>query len=149
MSHSFAKIWIHAVWSTKNRIHLIDAELKPVLYENMQREFAEKGCEVKILNGMPDHVHCLFLLNPSYAVADVVKHVKGHSSHFVNMHDLSTGKFAWQTGYSAFSVSSSVLRKVYDYIRYQEKHHQKNTVQDELDALERLHRNEFQGRSPL
>ena len=92
MSHSFTKIWIHAVWSTKNRIHLIDADLKTVLYYNMRTEFSEIGCSVSIINGMPDHVHCLFELNPAYAVADVVKHVKGHSSHFVNQHDLSTGK---------------------------------------------------------
>ena len=140
MSHSFTNIWIHAVWSTKNRIHLIDADLKNVLYENMKGEFLEKGCAVSIINGMPDHVHCLFELNPAFSLADVIKHVKGHSSHFVNQHDLSTGKFSWQTGYSAFSVSSSACKKVYEYIRYQEKHHQSSSVQEELEALERLHR---------
>lgn len=33
---------------------------------------------------MPDHVHCLFLLSPQKSIAEVIKQVKGSSSHWVN-----------------------------------------------------------------
>jgi REP element-mobilizing transposase RayT len=66
---------------------------------------------------MPDHVHSLFLLNPKKAVADIIKQVKGSSSHEINKQNMIKGKFTWQTGYAAYSVSESLLEKVFYYIR--------------------------------
>ncbi len=94
---------------------------------------------MKIINGMPEHIHCLFQLNPQKSVAEVIKHVKGSSSHFVNQHDLIADKFAWQTGYSAFSVSESAVGKVYQYIQNQKTHHQKKSYHQEFDAFIRVY----------
>ena len=138
MSHTYSKIWIHAIWSTKNWLPLIDLDLEQQLFTSMKEQFAEKGCGVRIINGMPDHVHCLFSLNPSFAVADVLKHVKGNSSHFVNQHNLIEAKFAWQTGYGAFSVSESACDKVYQYIQNQKNHHKKQSSEEEFKAFLRL-----------
>lgn len=82
----------------------------------MTSEFIGCGCPVRIINGMPDHVHSLFRLNRQMSVADVIKYVKGGSSHSINQEDLIINKFSWQTGYAAFSVSESILEKVYWYI---------------------------------
>jgi putative transposase len=54
---------------------------------------------------MPDHIHALFLLNPQKSISEVIKQIKGSSSHFVNHQNLIDEKFAWQTGYAAYSVS--------------------------------------------
>ena len=88
---------------------------------------------------MPDHVHCLFLLNPQKSISEVIKQIKGSSSHFINQSNLAIGKFAWQTGYGAFSVSESVVEKVYRYILNQKKHHQKKSFQQEYDAFLKLY----------
>jgi REP element-mobilizing transposase RayT len=64
MSHSFNKIWIHAIWSTKDRLPLIHPNLENNVYHFLSEQFSEQGCPVRIINGMPDHIHCLFLLNP-------------------------------------------------------------------------------------
>ena len=86
----------------------------------MRQQFIESGCPVRIINGMQDHVHCLFLLNPQKAVTEIIKQVKGSSSHSVNEENLITEKFAWQTGYAAYSVSESQLEKVFVYIKKSE-----------------------------
>lgn len=139
MPHSFNKIWIHAIWATKERALLIPHNIETRIYEFMKKEFAEAGCLVKIINGMPDHVHCLFLLNPQKSISEVIKQIKGSTSHFINEQNLTKEKFAWQTGYAAYSVSESVTKKVFEYIRSQKQHHSKKTFQQEFDEFLKLY----------
>lgn len=88
---------------------------------------------------MPDHVHSLFLLNPKKAITDILQQVKGISSNWINERDLIKDKFAWQTGYAAYSVSESVLEKVYRYILNQKQHHKKISFEKEYDKFIKLH----------
>jgi REP element-mobilizing transposase RayT len=119
MSHSYNKIWIHAIWSTKNRTQLIQKNIESKLYQFIKEQLREQGCVVSAINGMPDHIHCLFLLSQQKSIAEIIKQIKGSSSHFINQNDFMKEKFSWQTGYAAYSVSQSVVEKVYLYIKNQ------------------------------
>lgn len=114
MPHSFNKIWIHAIWSTKDRIPLIHSSVENRIHHFISEQLQEHGCPVRIINGMPEHIHCLFLLNPQKSIAEIIKQIKGSSSHFINQNNLIKEKFAWQTGYAAYSVSESVVDKVFE-----------------------------------
>ena len=131
MSHSKTKIWIHAVFSTKNRQPFIRKTVRDFLYRHIRQELTDAGCIVDSINGIDDHVHILFLLKPQLAVSDVMKQIKGSSSHEINGLDVIPDKFAWQTGYGAFSVSESQVERVRQYIAHQEQHHQKMTFAEE------------------
>ena len=144
MPHSFNKIWIHAIWATKERVPLIATKIEQQVYNFMRNQFVESGCPVRIINGMPDHVHCLFLLNPQKSIAEIIKQVKGSTSHFINEQNFIHDKFAWQTGYASYSVSESVLTKVFEYIKNQKQHHAKKTFQEEYDEIIKLIGNENQ-----
>src|SRR5258706_13088649 len=139
MPHSFNKIWIHAIWGTKDRYPFIIPDIENSVYEYMSSQFVESGCIVRIINGMPEHVHCLFLLNPKKALADILKQVKGSTSYWVNDQNLVKEKFSWQTGYAAYSVSESQLEKVFQYIVNQKQHHQKKTFLQEYEEFIALH----------
>jgi len=139
MPHSFNKIWIHAIWSTKNRMPLIHSNVEYKIHLFMSEQLRELGCPVRIINGMPDHIHCLFLLSPQKSIADVIKQLKGSSSHFINQNDLIDEKFAWQTGYAAYSVSESVVDKVFQYVKNQKQHHNKKTFQKEYDEFIKIY----------
>lgn len=139
MPHSFNKIWIHAIWSTKERSPLINLSVEQKVYQFISEELREQGCPDRIINGMPDHIHCLFLLNPKKSIAEIIKQIKGSSSHFINQNDLIAAKFAWQTGYAAYSVSESVVNKVFQYIHNQKAHHAKKTFQQEYDEFIKLY----------
>ena len=139
MSHSFSKIWIHSIWSTKERTPLIEPAKEDIIYNLMLNEFIEQDCRVKIINGMPDHVHSLFLLNIKRAISDIIKQVKGSSSHEINRQNITKFKFSWQTGFAAYSVSESSLERVFQYIKNQKQHHQKITFQKEYENFIRLH----------
>ena len=139
MPHSFIKIWIHAIWATKEREPLIKPSVETLIHEYMRSQFIELGCPVRIINGMPDHVHCLFLLSREKSIADVIKQVKGSSSHYVNEQNLIVEKFAWQTGYAAYSVCESQLEKVFQYIKNQKAHHAKKSFKDEYNEFLKLY----------
>lgn len=139
MPHSFNRIWIHAIWSTKERELLINENVEAKIHDNMRGQFIECGCPVRIINGMPDHVHCLFLYNAQRTLSEIIKQVKGSTSHWINANDITLEKFSWQTGYAAYSVSESVVETVYRYIARQKVHHQKQTFPDEYEAFIKLH----------
>ncbi len=138
MPHSFNKIWIHAIWATKERIPLIHQSIEQRVYQFISEQLREQGCPVRIINGMPDHIHCLFLLSPQKTIAEVIKQMKGSSSHYINQDNLITDKFAWQTGYAAYSVSESMVEKVFEYIKNQKSHHQKKTCHQEYKEFLKL-----------
>ena len=94
MSHSFNKIWIHAIWATKERVPLIHQPIEQKVYQFISEQLREQGCPVRVVNGMPDHIHCLFLLSTQKSIADVIKQIKGSSSHYINGNNLITEKFA-------------------------------------------------------
>lgn len=138
MSHSFNKIWIHAIWATKERAPIIHSKVEHKIYSFISDQLRDQGCPVRIINGMPDHIHCLFLLSPQKSIADVIKQIKGSSSHFINQNNLIADKFAWQTGYAAYSVSESVVDRVFKYIQNQKQHHTKKSFQLEYEEFIKL-----------
>lgn len=139
MPHSFNRIWIHAIWSTKERMPLITGAVEKTVYEFLSTQLREQGCPVRIINGMPDHVHCLFLLSPKKSISEIIKQIKGSSSYYINQNNLGFSKFSWQTGYAAYSVSESVVDTVFNYIRNQKQHHRKNTFEQEFTKFSKLY----------
>jgi len=135
MSHSYINLWVHAIWATKERRPLITPDIEKQVHNCLREQLLETGCPVRIINGMPDHVHCLFLLSRERSIAGVIKQIKGSTSHHINQNDLIMEKFAWQTGYAAFSVSNSQVDRVYRYIRNQKQHHNQKTFQQEYDQF--------------
>jgi REP element-mobilizing transposase RayT len=86
-------------------------------------------------------VHVLAKIKPTIAVADFLKVLKAKSSGWAGRK--TRGRFGWQTRYAAFSVSESQVETVRAYIRNQDEHHRKMTFEDELKALLRANRIDF------
>ena len=139
MSHTYTKIWLHAVFSTKYRTPLLNSSIENLVYKHLREQLIEISCPVRIINGMPDHVHLLFLQNPKISVMDILKQIKGNTSNWINHDNLIPGKFSWQTGYAAFSVSESQIERVYQYIKNQKVHHKRKTFSQEYDEFIAAH----------
>ncbi len=118
---------------------MLNDSVRPKIIQHLSRGFSEQDCLVRVIDGTTDHLHSLFLLSQNYSIAQVLKNVKGESSHWINQQKFFLPKFAWQVGYAAFSVSESLLSKVDKYIRNQKQHHQKMTFAEELQKLLKLH----------
>jgi len=135
MSHSLYKIWLHIVFSTHRREPMITPKLEPFIFRHIRHMLIESGCYPLAINGMPDHIHLLIQMNPNKSIAEIVKQVKGTSSHTINRSKIIKDQFAWQTGYGVFSVSESQLEKVRIYIFNQKKHHTKISFSDEIEKF--------------
>ncbi|RLC45835.1 MAG: IS200/IS605 family transposase [Candidatus Cloacimonadota bacterium] len=135
MSHSLTRIWIHAVWSTKDRFPFLNKEKRIKIVNHLKTRFEESECGVRIINGTEDHLHALFILNQNESIKDIIKNVKGETSHWINQSNFYKAKFSWQIGYGAFSVSESLVKNVEQYIKNQEKHHKKMSFQEELNKF--------------
>ena len=126
MPHTLNQVWIHAVWSTKLRLPLINRNMEEKIFEHIRKQLEDMGCRVSIINGMPNHIHCLFRLSTEKTIAEVMKQIKGSSSHFINQQKLIDKKFAWQSGYGVFSVSTSAIPIVHAYIKNQKNRGARN-----------------------
>ena len=139
MSHVYTKLWTHAVFTTKNMKYLITPPLESKLHNFIHEQLLELGCPCRIINGMPDHIHLLFLQNPARSIAEIVKKIKGGSSFWINENRLCAQKFSWQAGYAAFAVSESQVQRVFDYISNQKEHHLKESFSEEYHHIIELH----------
>jgi REP element-mobilizing transposase RayT len=91
----------------------------------------EAGCKTIIVNGVADHVHCLFGLRPVVSVSELMKTAKAKSSKYINDNKLTESRFEWQEGYGVFSYGQSQVDGIYNYILNQEEHHKKKTFREE------------------
>jgi putative transposase len=131
MANSYTSINIHFVFSTKNREHVIDSELKTRLHEYLGGIARELKMVPLAIGGTSNHVHILVLLPPVLSPAKGIQLLKTNSSRWV--HEEFPGKkgFGWQVGYSAFSVGPGHIEKVRNYINGQEEHHRVRTFEEE------------------
>jgi putative transposase len=135
MQNPLAKVWIHAVWSTQDRLPLLRGEFKGEMVSHIRRKIEQMGCTIKIVNGTADHLHALFALDSEKTLAEVMRTVKGESANWFNRQNYLQGRFAWQTGYGGFSVSPQMVRSVEMYIRRQEEHHKRMTFWEEYERF--------------
>ena len=136
MSHTYTKLITHIVFSTKNRSPFLDHELRPRLFPYMGGIVRESDGKPILINGIADHVHMLVSMPAKLAVSDLLRIVKANSSRWVHEQFPTRRKFAWQTGFGAFSVSHRDVESVRNYIANQEEHHRRVTFQEEfLDFL--------------
>jgi putative transposase len=130
--HSYTRCWLHLVWATIERRPLLPKPAATKLSAHLHDYANEKGIYMKINFVNADHAHVLLDLPASKAIDEVVQLLKGESSHWVNESNLIPGKFGWQRGYGAFSVSHSGVAEVCGYIANQEEHHRKKAFAEEL-----------------
>jgi REP element-mobilizing transposase RayT len=140
MSQSFAKIYVHLIFSTKNREPVLHDSVRDSLHRYQATVLQNLGCPPVLINSGADHVHILFELSRTVAVREVVEEVKTSSSKWIKTQGKEFAGFAWQAGYGAFGVSESNRLAVEKYIAGQKEHHRKKSFQEEYRAFLEKHR---------
>ena len=141
MANTFTSLTYHIVFSTKGRRTLITDETATELYKYVAGIIREHDGQPLEINGVQDHIHILTGIPPTIAVSDMVRLIKSNSSKWFN--ENHAGRFGWQTGYAAFTVSQSQQNAVRTYVRNQHEHHQSMTFREEYLAFLRKHQIRF------
>jgi REP element-mobilizing transposase RayT len=124
-------IWVHLIWTTKNRYPYLKEKIRVLLLKHIRENALSKKIHLDFLNGVEDHIHALISLKPDQNISQVVRLLKGESSHWINHNKLIECKFGWQDEYMAISVEKSRLNQVREYIKNQESHHRKKSFAEE------------------
>lgn len=133
MPHSVTNIWIHLIFSTKDRKPIIADSFKNHLYNHIKSKLInEYESFVEIINGTQDHIHILLKQSQNHSLKEITQNIKGESSHWINENNFIDEKFSWQTGYAAFSLSIDKVEIIRKYIENQIEHHKKMSFVDEL-----------------
>ena len=136
---NYTQMYVHLIFAVKYREALLYPEIRNRIFEYMGGIISSQKHKSIIINGVSDHVHILMGLNPSVSVSDTVHDIKRGSSIFINEMHLCNRRFAWQEGYGGFTYSRSAIDNVYNYIKNQEKHHEKATFKNEyIQTLKRF-----------
>ena len=136
MPQSLAQIYVHIVFSTKNRQpFLTDVAFRGRIYAYLAGTIANLDSPSLLVGGVADHVHLLCRLSKTHSLSDLIRDLKRSSTNWIKQENAGLSDFHWQAGYGAFSVSPSHVEPLLKYIAEQEEHHRKESFQDEFRRL--------------
>jgi REP element-mobilizing transposase RayT len=132
MPNTYTQLYFHVVFAVKGRNNHISSKWKDELYKYITGIITNKNQKLMIINGMPNHIHLLIGTKPNCNLSDLVRDIKANSSKWINEKMYIKGKFEWQTGFGAFTVSQSGVQNVINYIKNKksiiEKNHSKMNI---------------------
>jgi REP element-mobilizing transposase RayT len=135
IERSHARIVLHIIWSTKNRIPLLNKAIQPILFQRISETACQHKCHVHAIGGIEDHMHLLLEIPRAVALSDLMMTLKGATSHWIKSVEKKLDDFEWQVGYGAFSISYSTIDTVRQYILKQEEHHKATSYSNEWNEF--------------
>jgi REP element-mobilizing transposase RayT len=139
MPQSLSKLYVHLVFSTKNREPLI----LPSVRAQMHAYLASQPIKV---GGTSDHVHAIFRLSRNLSLAKAAEEIKTSSSKWIKTQGRAFANFHWQSGYGGLSVSPADVERTVEYIEQQTEHHRVVSFQEGYRKLLRDRGIEFDER---
>ncbi|HLL83729.1 MAG TPA: transposase [Longimicrobium sp.] len=134
MRAPYTQLYLHAVWSTWDRLPLITPDIQPKVFAAIQAQSEKVAVDILTIGGVADHVHVLLRFPTTRTIADVIKSLKGGSTHLITQVMRLPDPFKWQGGYGAFTISKTGVPRVRDYILRQEEHHRFGRTLLDLEA---------------
>lgn len=136
MRAPYTQLFVHLVWSTWDRLPLIKPEDEGPLYSAIAAKCNEMRCHLIAVNGTADHIHVLTRIPTTISIADLVRHIKGSTSHLINHQIDPHRQFKWQGAYGAFTISKGMVNRVAEYVRGQKQHHAAGELIGDLEREE-------------
>jgi putative transposase len=133
---SYWRLHYHLIWTTKQRLPLIGSEEEAVIAESLRMTMARMKMIGHAIGMVDDHAHLALSIPPTVAISEVVRRLKGASSHLVAQRLTSGDGFAWQSEYGVLSLTERALPTVVAYVQNQKQHHADNTLIHGLERTE-------------
>ena len=131
----FVKIWLHVVFSTKDREKYLTDNVRNKVINHILENAKLKGIFIDTIGGYKEHLHCLISLGTEQNVAKIINLIKGESSYWMNKNKITQKKFEWADEYFAASVSESQINTIRNYIKKQVDHHRKKNYSEEYEEF--------------
>ena len=132
---TYTQIIYHVVFATKHRRPVMVEKDRETFFRYVWGFMQNKECRLYQINAVEDHVHLLFALHPTIALADLIRVLKTGTSSWIREQGMFPGFDGWQTGYGAFTHSFEQKETLVQYIKHQQKHHRRISFKEELRQL--------------
>ena len=140
MTQTLTKLWVHIIFSTKNRQPFLDnPQIRGEMFAYPAEVTRDMNSPSTIVGGMEDHVHILCLQHKNITLPDLVGKLKRTSSKWIKSKGREYADFYWHSGYGAFSVSQSAVPDVKNYIANQQEKHRDMSFQEEFRLYLKRH----------
>ena len=140
---SYHSLYYHVIFATKNRQNYLNETQLEEMYKYMTGIIKNLKAKLFMVNGPSDHVHIALSTNPDICISDCARSIKANTSRWIHQRFDGLNNFAWQEGYSAFSVSKSNIPQVVKYIQNQREHHKTTSFDEELKSFLKKHQIEY------
>ena len=140
MGNAHISLYMHYVFTTKERLPLIAPEIQDRLWHYLGGIAKQNKMKALAVGGTSDHVHILLSIPATLSISKAIQLIKGNSSKWLNDTFQPASGFSWQKGYGAFSINISIVQETIRYIQNQALHHRRKSFKEEY--LEFLKKNE-------
>ena len=137
--HVYHEIYYHLVWGTKERGPILTSDIEEAIKKYLRMKSHEMEIDLLAINGIEDHLHIVVKTKPTQCPSEIVRRLKGSSSHYINheyLPDNSPHSLHWQQGYGVLSFSKKSLPFVLEYVRNQKDHHKNRTIILTMERME-------------
>ena len=132
MAQTLVQLFVHVVFSTKNRAEIITPEIETELFAYVGGIAANNNSKLVAANGTANHIHLLILLSKTIGLSELVGDIKRNSSRWIKTKGDAYITFGWQDGFAAFSVGQTQVPMVKEYIANQKEKHGRQKFEDEM-----------------
>ena len=132
---SYIRIWVHCVWTTKNRIPFLSDKIRNKVIYHIRDNARGKGIYIDHINGYFEHLHALVSLGGKQDISDIMQLIKGESSFWINKNKLTKLRFEWQDDFYSVSIGMNRLDTLRQYIRNQVEHHKTISFKEEIEKI--------------
>ena len=134
MTHTFSKVYLHIILSTRNRQPWLRGDINNKLYKFVGGICKGEECSPLGIGGSLDHIHILCQLDKNISILGLIEEIKIGSVKWLRTHP-QLQDFNWQQGYNVFSVGEDDLLRIQHFIQTQKEHHLSLSFAEELKKL--------------
>ena len=128
---TYTQILYQVVFSTKYREKTLTKPGGEELFRYIWGILSDRRCHLHRINAVEDHIHIVFSLHQSVALAQLVQDIKVASSKYIKQKNLFPLFTSWQIGYGAFTYSVEARKNLIRYVKNQEAHHARKNFEKE------------------
>jgi len=132
VAQTLVKLYVHIIFSTKNRADLIKSEIEEELFSYIGGISNNNKSKLLAANGTENHIHLLVSMSKNIELSELIGDIKRDSSKWIKTKNAAYRLFQWQDGYGAFSVGYTQIEDVKKYIAKQKEHHATVSFEDEF-----------------
>lgn len=120
---SYTRLLYHIVFRTKYGKNTIPIHCESELYAYIMGIVNNKKSKLYRIGGMPNHIHLLVDIHPTFAVSDFMKELKEYSSKWLKTNPNFPDFEGWAVTFAAFTYSTNEKQTIINYIKNQKEHH--------------------------